>query len=82
MHVTYVDAQVLGAAEVTNTVVVLRPATGSPERVAMRLISPGHFVGDATLAPGAYQLDASDGQAASTTFDFQIRGPAAEKRSP
>ncbi len=82
VHVTYVNAQGLGAAEVTNTRVVLRPAAAAPEGVAMRIISPGHFVGDTTLATGAYQLDASDDQGASTTFDFRIRGTAAEKRSP
>jgi hypothetical protein len=48
----------------------------------MRIISPGHFVGDTTLAAGAYQLDASDDQGASTTFDFRLKATSAEQRSP
>lgn len=82
VHVTYVTAQGLGAAEVTNARVILRPAAGAPERVPMRIISPGHFVGDTTLAAGAYQLDASDDQGASTTFDFRLKATSAEQRSP
>ena len=39
----------------------------------MRLISPGHFVGDTKLpAPGPYRLTA-DGGGATTTFDFRLR---------
>ncbi len=77
IHLTYVNAQGLGAAEVTNTDVTLRPESGPPQPLAMRLISPGHFVGDATLAPGPYHLDTSNGQGAATTFDFRLKGRAA-----
>ncbi len=83
VHVTYVNAQGLGAAEVANAEVTLRPLTGPAETLAMRLISPGHFVGDATLAPGPFHLDTSAGAGASTTFDFRIRGaPAETKKAP
>jgi hypothetical protein len=83
VHVTYVDAQGLGAAEVTNTDVMLRPLAGDAQTLAMRLISPGHFVGDATLASGPYHLDTSAGPGASTTFDFRLKGTSAEtKKSP
>ncbi|MGH9279099.1 MAG: copper resistance protein CopC [Acidimicrobiales bacterium] len=74
VHVTYNNAQGLAAAEVTNVTVTLGPADGgaAPEPVEMRLISPGHFVGDTTLpAPGRYRLTA-DGGGASTTFDFRL----------
>lgn len=83
VHVTYVNAQGLGAAEVTNTEVMLRPLVGDTQTLAMRLISPGHFVGDAILAPGDYHLDTSAGQGASTRFDFHLRGaPAGASTSP
>lgn len=75
VHVTFVDAQGLGAAEVTNTRVSLVPVGAGPEVLAMRLISPGHFVGDTTLAPGRYRLEAGNGGGASTTFEFRLRGP-------
>jgi hypothetical protein len=43
----------------------------------MRLISPGHFVGDTTLAaPGRYRLTVTGGTGtsnASTTFSFNLR---------
>lgn len=83
VHVTYVNGQGLGAAEVTNTEVTLRPLVGPAQTLAMRLISPGHFVGDATLAPGDYHLDTSAGQGESTTFDFRLKGaPADTKQTP
>ncbi|MEA2825607.1 MAG: copper transport protein [Actinomycetota bacterium] len=75
VHLTYVDAQGLGAAGVTNTDVTLGPAGGGLEPVAMRLISPGHFVGDVNLpAPGAYRLVTHSGTGIDATFDFRIRG--------
>jgi copper transport protein len=84
VHVTFVDAQGLGAAEITNAQVSLVPAGGDPQTLAMRLISPGHFVGDTTLAPGPYRIDASTGQGASTSFDFRLRGstPASTVPTP
>ncbi|MEA2931744.1 MAG: hypothetical protein QOI56_529, partial [Actinomycetota bacterium] len=67
--------QGLGAAEVTNTDVSLGLVSGALEPVAMRLISPGHFVGDVTLpVPGSYRLQARLGSGAGATFDFRLRG--------
>jgi copper transport protein len=74
VHVTFVNAQGLGAAEVMNTTVALGPAGAALDPVAMRLISPGHFVGDATLAvPGAYRLTVATGPGASNTFEFRLQ---------
>lgn len=71
VHVTFVNAKGLAAAEVA-TVNVSLGATP----LAMRLISPGHFVGDATLPnPGPYRLavDPTSGDGgAPTTFDFRL----------
>src|SRR5206468_11765040 len=69
VHVTFVNSKGLGAAEVTNTTVTLGRAGAAPEPVAMRLISPGHFVGDVTLpATGEYRVAVAAGPGASTTF--------------
>lgn len=76
VHVTFVNAKGLAAAEVATTDVSLGPKAQALQPVAMRLISPGHFVGDASLpAPGQYQLavHATSGDpGASTTFDFRL----------
>ena len=57
VHVTFVDPQGLGAAEIANADATLTGPTGRPKSLALRLISPGHFVGDATLpVVGRYQL--------------------------
>ena len=78
VHLTYVGAQGLGAGEVTNTDVSLGLAAGAPEPVAMRLISPGHFVGDVILpSPGSYRLQSHAGAGVDATFDFRIRGAQA-----
>jgi len=79
VHLSYVDARGLGAAEVTNTVVTVTPASasaapGPPESVPMRLISPGHFVGDVDLpAAGSYRLRASLPSGDGASFDFRLR---------
>ena len=68
IHVTFVNSQGLAAAEVVNLAV-----TVSAKPVEMRLISPGHFVGDTTLpTKGAYHVNAAAPQA-STTFVFALR---------
>jgi putative copper export protein len=78
IHVTFVNAKGLAAAEVSTTQVSLgpRPApAGSLQPLAMRLISPGHFVGDTTLpARGNYELAVSTTAApgVSTVFDFRL----------
>ncbi|MGH9190694.1 MAG: hypothetical protein ACRD0Q_11820, partial [Acidimicrobiales bacterium] len=74
VHVTFVDQRGLGAAEVANATVVLLPAASTPVPLSMRLISPGHFVGDAELpAPGRYRLSVASPAAPSTNFDFRLQ---------
>jgi copper transport protein len=73
LHVTFVNAQGLGAAEVTNTTVTVGQAGAPAEPTAMRLISPGHFVGDVTLpTAGEYRVTVTSG-GASTTFSFHLK---------
>jgi hypothetical protein len=75
VHVTFVNPGGLAAAEVATAQVALGPAATSLQPLAMRLISPGHFVGDTTLpGPGRYQLSvqATGSPAATTTFDFHL----------
>lgn len=76
-HVSFVTPSGLAAAEVANAAVALGPAGAPPSPLAMRLISPGHFVGDGNLpAPGRYELSvqASAGNAnPATTFSFRLK---------
>ena len=63
----------LAAGEVVNTMATLVPPSEPEQTLLLALISPGHFVGEATLtAPGRYQLRV-DGPGASTTFTFTVR---------
>ncbi|MEA2843219.1 MAG: copper transport protein [Actinomycetota bacterium] len=83
VHVTFVDPQGLGAAGVSNVQVTVGPEGAEPQPVAMRLISPGHFVGDTTLpAPGSYRLQTSAGPDATTTFTFRLRGTPTPTPTP
>jgi hypothetical protein len=69
LHVTFVDAQGLGAAEVQTVSVTL--GTGP---VAMRLIAPGHFVGDVDLPrAGRYRITVSTPSGGSITFAFTLK---------
>jgi copper transport protein len=78
VHVTFLNAQGLGAAEVTNSSVTLGRVGAAPNRVPMRLISPGHFVGDVTLpAPGDYRVTVVTGAGASATFQFRLQKESA-----
>jgi copper transport protein len=76
-HVSFVTPDGLAAADVDNASVSLAPLGAPAGPLSMRLISPGHFVGDGDLpAPGHYQLsvDATAGSTkASTTFTFRLR---------
>jgi hypothetical protein len=72
IHVTFIDPNGLGAAEVTSVAATLAP--GAP--LALRLISAGHFVGNTDLAAGAYRLDVKAptlSPPVSTTFQFKLR---------
>ncbi len=77
VHVTFVNAQGLAAAEVVNTSVSMARAGAPPTAVDMRLLSPGHFVGDAgKLPPGSYRFTvvAGGGVQASTVFNVKLKG--------
>jgi copper transport protein len=75
IHLTFVNAQGLGAAEVTNATATLAPAGAPPQDLELRLISPGHFVAEVDeLRSGRYRLDVTGRGAveASTTFNFKL----------
>ena len=79
VHVTFVNAQGLGAAEVTNATVTLGRSGAASRQLEARLISPGHFVADTpTLAPGRYQIRVTAGGGVVTTFNVKLskRGSA------
>jgi hypothetical protein len=57
VHVTFVNSQGLGAAEIANADATLIGPSGRSQPLVLRLISPGHFVGDAALpALGTYRI--------------------------
>jgi copper transport protein len=76
IHATFIDDSGLGASDVTNVAIRVGRTGSVPEPVEMRLISPGHFVGDATLgSAGRYRLSVTvgaDPSGPSTTFDFRL----------
>ena len=75
VHLTFVNPQGLAAAEVTNIDVAVKATHKAREPVMVRLISPGHFVGDVSLPAGDSQLSISKrGGTASTTFTVHLRG--------
>ena len=88
LHLTFVDPNGLGAADVTAVTATLSgpprvagaAADGSPgSSPAMRLISAGHFVGTVTLSAGSYRLAVQAPNLSppvSTTFSFKIRSPS------
>jgi copper transport protein len=80
VHVTFVDPQGLGAAEVVNATAALTGADGVAHPLALRLIAPGHFVSDADLATrGPWSLAVNGSGATSplsTTFRFRLNAPA------
>lgn len=81
VHLTYSDRSGLAAPEVTATALSLGPEGSAGAVIAMRLISPGHFVGDVTLpAVGRYRAAVSTslgGSTANTTFSFRLHGASA-----
>jgi hypothetical protein len=73
VHVSFVTPSGLAAAEVATVKVDLTQLGSPPATLAMRLISPGHFVGDTTLpAPGRYDLSVV-ADTGTATFHFQLR---------
>jgi copper transport protein len=78
VHVTFIDAKGLGAAEMTGlTATLTTEALGAaPTPLPMKLISQGHFVGNLELAAGAYRLavsTAAPSPTLSTAFSFKLR---------
>jgi len=77
VHLTYSDRQGLAAGEVNTTTLMLGPVGGALAPIEMRLISPGHFVGDAVLpVQGRYRALVSIGTGPSgpATFAFRLHG--------
>jgi copper transport protein len=82
LHVTFVDPNGLGAADVTAVTATLAAVGGAAPALpapALRLISAGHFVGNLDLAAGAYKLDVRAPMVSppiATTFQFKLRAGA------
>jgi hypothetical protein len=73
VHVSFVTPSGLAAGEVSTVSVSLNPLGSPPAKLAMRLISPGHFVGDTSLpAPGRYHITVTAGTG-TANFDFRLR---------
>ena len=86
VHVTFVDGKGLAAAEIVNTEVELAAGEGGPEPVRMRVLSPGHFVGEVELArPGPYRLavrSPGGGGEVATTFTFRLSDSLFKEKTP
>ena len=83
VHLTFLNQQGLAAGEVSTVTVAVGRSGGALRPVAMRLLAPGHFAGDATFpVAGRYQLTARTTGAApalTTTFRFRLRGSPARR---
>jgi len=76
VHLTFVTPTGLAAAEVVDVTATLD--AGPP--LDMRLLSPGHFVGDTTVRAGPYRLTVTAPKLSppiSTTFQFKLRAGSA-----
>jgi copper transport protein len=74
VHLTFVNSQGRAASEVVNATVSLRGPRAPASNVAMRLISPGHFVGDAKFpVAGQYEVAVTAKPRIVTTFRFNLR---------
>lgn len=86
VHVSFVNATGLTAAEVETVEVALVQGRDEPGPLRMQLLSPGHFVGQATFAvPGPYRLDVrSPGPAGpvDATFEFRLTDALFKERTP
>ncbi|MGH9001376.1 MAG: copper resistance protein CopC [Acidimicrobiia bacterium] len=85
IHVTFVDDSGLAAAGVTNVTVTAMDPGRTTRPVVMRLLAPGHFVGELTLPePGRYQLavDAAHPPTPLTaTFVFNLSASRLARRN-
>jgi len=86
LHVSFINATGLTAAEVETVEAELVYRQDPPSPVRMRLLSPGHFVGQVDLAaPGTYRLDVrAPGPRGSVdaTFNFRLTDSLFKQRAP
>jgi copper transport protein len=84
IHVTFVDANGLGATDVTAVQATLASGAAPAAPLALRLISTGHFVANTVLPAGAHRLVVEVPSASpplDTAFSFKLRdGGAAQGR--
>jgi copper transport protein len=76
IHVTFVDANGLGATDVTAVQATLTSGTAPAAPLPLRLISTGHFVANTDLTAGAQRLAVdvpSVSPPLATTFTFKLR---------
>ncbi len=74
VHVTFVDSGGRAASGIVNATVSLRGPRSVASNVAMRLISPGHFVGDAKFpVAGEYKASVKASPRIVTAFRFNLR---------
>ena len=74
VHVTFVNSKGYAASKIVNATVSLRGPRAAASNVAMRLISPGHFVGDAEFpVAGQYVVSVKANPHIVTTFRFNLR---------
>jgi copper transport protein len=75
IHITYANAQGLGAAEVTDATATVSASPGGDRGLDLRLISPGHLVATTTLVSGRYTVvvkAGAGGHGAASTFHLTI----------
>jgi copper transport protein len=86
LHVTFIDPSGLAAVAVGNTEVALGRGGSASVPIKMRVLSPGHFVGDVVLAePGRYRLDVrapNPGGELAATFIFDLSDSRLSQREP
>jgi copper transport protein len=70
VHATFFAPGAARTLSVKEPVLVATPEGGATQKLALRELSPGHFVAAATLAPGRWRFDvaARDGDVALSAF--------------
>jgi copper transport protein len=80
IHLTFVDANGLGAGDISGVTATLVTADGPAAPLDPRLLSVGHFVATTDLTPGAHRLAVNvpaPSGGLSTSFSFRIRDEGA-----
>ena len=73
VHLTFVGAGGIAAAEITNAEAVAGPAGSALQPLTLRLIAPGHFAADASFpTEGRYELRVALPAGDTTTFHFRL----------